>query len=269
MKAFFQHFMFEFRTGIRNKQLLMMNYLFPLAFFLMMGFVMPAINPPFKEILLPAMVTFTIIFSALMGIPDSLVSSREKGIFRSYKINGIPSISILVIPIISSILHMLIVTGIITLFSAFVFKAPMPTNWLNYFLMVLTGSLAASTLAVLIGVVSPNTRLTVMYSQVIFIPSMLVGGVMMPYSVLPQSVGMFAKFFPTTHIMNIFNSLAMGLKADFSPAASIVTLLAGAAIAFLLSILLFSWDSNNSTRKAHPALAALVFLPYILFILII
>ena len=29
MNAFLHHFSFEFRTGIRNKTLLMMNYLFP------------------------------------------------------------------------------------------------------------------------------------------------------------------------------------------------------------------------------------------------
>ena len=30
MNAFIHHFLFEFRTGIRNKQLLLMNYLFGL-----------------------------------------------------------------------------------------------------------------------------------------------------------------------------------------------------------------------------------------------
>lgn len=267
MKAFLQHFAFEFRTGIRNKQLLLMNYLFPLTFFLMMGFVMPAINPPFKETLLPAMITFTIVFSAFLGIPDPLVSSREKGVFRSYKINGIPSISIISIPIISSTIHLLIVSGIITLVSNLLFDAPMPLNWLNFFLIILTGSFAATTLAVLIGVIAPNTRVTVMYSQVIFLPSMLVGGIMFPFNLLPGSVANFAKLFPSTHIMNEFTGLAMGGIADFSSTISIITLLSGAVISFALSILLFSWDSKNSTRRAHPALAALVFLPYIIFII--
>ena len=40
MNAFFHHFAFEFRTDIRNKQLLLMNYLFPLGFYLMMGFIL-------------------------------------------------------------------------------------------------------------------------------------------------------------------------------------------------------------------------------------
>jgi len=49
MNAFVYHFGFEFRTGIRNKQLLLMNYLFPLGFYLMMGFIMAEINPFFRE----------------------------------------------------------------------------------------------------------------------------------------------------------------------------------------------------------------------------
>ena len=38
MHAFLYHFNFEFRTGIRNPQLLFLNYLFPLSFYLIMGF---------------------------------------------------------------------------------------------------------------------------------------------------------------------------------------------------------------------------------------
>ena len=56
MNAFANHFAFEFRTGLRNKTLLLMNYLFPLGFYLMMGFSWPQINPPFRETMIPAMV---------------------------------------------------------------------------------------------------------------------------------------------------------------------------------------------------------------------
>ncbi|MFN2189705.1 MAG: hypothetical protein ACK2T3_13150, partial [Candidatus Promineifilaceae bacterium] len=58
MTAFVNHFSFEFRTGIRNKQLLLMNYLFPLGFFLMMGFIMIGINPLFLDTMTQAMVVF-------------------------------------------------------------------------------------------------------------------------------------------------------------------------------------------------------------------
>lgn len=67
-----------------------MNYLFPLGFYLMMGFIMAAINPPFREGIIPAMLVFSALSATLLGIPDPLVNARENGIFRSYKINGVP-----------------------------------------------------------------------------------------------------------------------------------------------------------------------------------
>ena len=126
MNAFLHHFTFEFRTGIRNKQLLLMNYLFPLGFYLMMGFIMPAINPPFRENIIPAMVVFGILSATLLGIPDPLVNARDQGIFRSYKINGIPSLSILVIPALTTMLHLVIVAAIITATAPLLFDAPLP-----------------------------------------------------------------------------------------------------------------------------------------------
>ena len=92
MTAFVNHFSFEFRTGIRIKTLLMMTYLLPLGFYLMMGFVMGGINPDFVESITPAMVVFAILAAAFLGIPDPLVTARENGIFRSYKISGVPSL---------------------------------------------------------------------------------------------------------------------------------------------------------------------------------
>ena len=180
MNAFIYHFSFEFRTGIRNKTLLFMNYLFPLSFFLMMGFIMPAINPPFRETLIPAIVVFAILASTFLGIPDPLVNARESGIFRSYKINGIPSTSILIIPALTTILHLAIVTAIITASSPMLFDAPLPVNWFNYILIVLAMAFACAGISVLIGVISTSSRMTVLWSQIIFIPSMLLGGLMIP-----------------------------------------------------------------------------------------
>jgi ABC-2 type transport system permease protein len=49
MNAFISHFSFEFRTGIRNRTLLFMTYLFPLAVYLFLGVLMTAVYPAFKE----------------------------------------------------------------------------------------------------------------------------------------------------------------------------------------------------------------------------
>ncbi|MCP4425860.1 MAG: ABC transporter permease [Chloroflexi bacterium] len=263
MNAFAAHFTFEFRTGIRNKNLLLMNYLFPLGFYLMMGFIMTGINPLFQDVIIPAMVTFAILAATMLGLPDPLVNARESGIFRSYKINGVPATSILAIPALTTMLHLIIVAGVITGTASLLFDAPLPSNWLNYLVVFLAASLACVGIGVLIGVVSPSTRMTVLYSQIIFVPSMLLGGLMMPYSMLPEAAGKVAQLLPATHAMNAFKGLAMGATADFSPWGSVIALIASGLIAFVLAVYLFSWDNRNASRRGHPLLALLALAPYL------
>jgi len=264
MTAFINHFSFEFRSGIRNKQLLLMNYLFPLGFYLMMGFVMVGINPLFQENMTPAMVIFAILAATLLGIPDPLVNARENGIFRSYKINGVPSISILTIPALTTMLHLLIVTVIISATAPLFFDAPSPVNWFNYVIIFIALAFAMAGISVLIGVISPNSRVTVLYSQLFFIPSILLAGMMFPYDMLPDVAGKIAQLLPATHAMNAFKGLVMGGVADFNPWMSVIVLFAGGLMAFGLAVYLFSWDRRNATRRGHPLLALLCLLPFII-----
>lgn len=269
MNAFIHHFSFEFRTGIRNKKLLLMNYLFPLGFYLLIGFIMPAINPPFRDNIIPAMVVFAILSATLMGIPDPLVNARENGIFRSYKINGIPVVSILVIPALTTVLHLVIVTALITFTAPLLFSAPLPVNWLGYLLVFGAMTLACAGISVLIGVVSPSSRETVLWSQAIFLPSMLLGGLMIPYSMLKGFAGKAAKLLPATHAMNAFNGLSMGRTANFNPWGSAFVLLVSGLLAFGLAVYLFSWDRRNTARRGSPLLGLLVLLPYVAGIMLL
>jgi ABC-2 type transport system permease protein len=267
MTAFVTHFAFEFRTGIRNRGLLFLTYLFPLIFFLMMGFIMPPLNPMFLEGFVPAMVTFAVLAAAMLGIPDPLVNARESGIFRSYKINGVPAASILGIPCMSTTLHLVVVSIIMIVLSPLLFKAPLPTNWLAFAGTFLLFAFACAGLAALIGVVSPSSRTTILLTQLIFIPSMLLGGLMIPFNVLPASAQRLSLLLPTTYAMNLFRGPAMGETPSFSPALSIAVLLAGGVLAFVLALFLFSWDRRNAGRRGHPALALLALAPYVLGLL--
>jgi ABC-2 type transport system permease protein len=268
MNAFAHHFAFEFRTGIRNKTLLLMNYLLPLGFYLLMGSIMPAINPPFRETIVPTMVVFAILAATLLGIPDPLVNAREAGILRSYKINGIPALSILVIPALATMLHLALVAAIITATAPLLFDAPTPVNWINYAWIVLVGAFACAGISVLIGVVSASTRITVLWSQLVYLPSMLLGGLMLPTSLLPETVARISRILPATQAMNALNALAMGQAADFSPTGSVVGLLASGLLGFGLAAYLFSWDQHNTVRRGHPLLALLVLLPYAISMLL-
>lgn len=269
MKAFLNHFKFELQIGVRNRTLLFMNYLFPLGFYALMALLMTQVNPLFIESMIPSMVTFAIIAATLLGLPEPLVTAREAGIFRSYKINNVPALSILLIPAITTIFHLMVVTTIITSTGALFFNAPLPVNWLNYILIFFSISLASSGLGVLIGVISTSSRITTFWSQIIFLPSMILGGLMLPHNMLPMAMRKFAQLLPATHAMNAFRGLAENLSADFNPIWSILILLTGGIMAFGLAAYLFNWDNRNPVRQKSPHLAFLALLPYIIGVFLI
>lgn len=264
MNAFANHFAFEFKTGLRNATSLLMNYLFPLGFYILMGVVFTQINPPFKETIIPAMVIFSAMASSLLGLPGPLVESREAGIYRSYKINGVPAISILAIPALTTMIHTLIVSGIVAITAVPLFGGTAPASWPMFILITLLTVFTMGSIGALIGVISTSSRSTVLWSQLVFLPSMLLGGLMMPLDFLPASMRPFASLLPAAHAMQAYAGFAFGTETIFAPLASVAILTISALLSFGLAIFLFNWDSQNQVRRGHPALALLALAPYLI-----
>jgi ABC-2 type transport system permease protein len=214
------------------------------------------------------MVMVTILSGMILGLPNPLVAAREAGIYRSYRVNGVPAASILVIPALATMLHMLIVAVVITATAPLLFGASLPANWGGAFAFFLLAAFASAGLGLLIGVISTSTRATVLWSQIIFLPSMLLGGLMLPASFLPPTLGKIGMLLPSTHAMNLYHGLA-GNDAALNPLWSLLILLAGGALAFGLSVFLFCWDSQNRTRRGHPVLALVALVPYVLGMILI
>ena len=148
----------------------------------MLGALMTAVNPLFRETMIPAMIIFAVLSGTLLSLPDALVTARKAGIFRSYKINGVPALSILIIPALAVLLHLVVIMIIITSTAPLAFSAPLPVNWLGFALVFAISVATCAGLSLLIGVVSSSSQMTVLLGQTIFLPSMLLGGLMLPTS---------------------------------------------------------------------------------------
>lgn len=266
MTAFVHHLAYDFRSGLRDRSLMLMNYLFPLVFYAMMGLLMTGINPGFSQTIVPAMIVNAIMSSALLGLPNPIVAERETGILRSYKINGVPAISLVIIPVLGVTAHMLLVAGLVTASAPLLFDGLLPSNWPAFIGITLLAVLTMGALGMLIGVVSANARTPVLLAQVLYIPSMMLGGLMLPVSMLPDSLERVAALLPATHVMNAYNHLAFA-PADLAaptidPLASVVVLAASGLLALGLSVYLFSWDTRVERRR--PVwLALIALLPYL------
>ncbi|NBC30116.1 MAG: ABC transporter permease [Spirochaetes bacterium] len=259
MSGYAHHFTFDFKAGVRDTTNMLMNYLFPVGFFIMIGLFMPSINPAFLEIMIPGLIVFAIMSGTLMTIPATLIDQRTAGILRSYRVNGVPSAAVITIPVVSALVHMLLVSVLLTVAGSLLFGATLPQNCGWFVLVIVLATLALATLSALIGVVAPSSRAGTLLAQLVFVPSVLLGGLMVPPELLPAEIARGASVLPATQAMRGFSSLAMeGGAAGFADAAPLVVLAVSIVLNLILCRALFEWNARASGARRFMALLALV-----------
>lgn len=256
MNALVYHFTYEFKTGLRDRAMLLMYYLFPLMFYGMLGAIMPGINPFFSESMLPAMVVFAAMASAFLGLPAPLVMARESGVLRSYRINGIPRTAITVIPALAHVIHVSVVSTIILLSAKPLFGGTMPQSGPLFLLVAALIIISMASYGTLLGVIAPNSRMLVFLGQMIFLPSTIIGGLMFPSELLPGAFRHVSLLLPPAHAMNALQGLAMGKETLFPASLSLAVLVIGGVVSLTLALVLFSWDAKE--QKPSRSLWALV-----------
>ncbi|MGF1667126.1 MAG: ABC transporter permease [Acidimicrobiia bacterium] len=264
MSAFVTHLAFELKTGVRNPTAMLLHYLFPLGFYALMGLIMLEINPLFAETMLPALVVVTLLSGTVLGLPGQLVEAREAGVYRSFFVNGVPALSIVAGPLLGAVLHSLAASMIVALTAGPIFGVATPESWPWLVAVSTLSALSFGAIAGLIGVVSAGSRATVLWSQLVFLPSMLIGGLMVDLSLLPDTMRPVSALLPSTHGMQALLGLAYRTEAVFDPVVSLAVLAAAGVLALLLSLWLFSWDRQNQTRRHSAAWAVAVVVPFLI-----
>ena len=259
MSAFAYHLGYEFKSGLRDKSHLFMNYLFPLAFFFLVGSFMTKMDPSFAGRIIPAMAIFAVMCSYLLSLPAGLVGARDSGQLRSYRINGVPAWASIGAPALANLGHMALATAIIALLAGLCFGAALPANGALFLLTWLAMTAAIAGLGALIGVLASSVRAATLIAQAIYLPSIILGGLMTPPGVLPPALERFSRIFPATHAMRAFTAAS---PWGFSTLLSLAALTLGAVLAFALAAYLFEWDGKNGRSGARKLLALLALAPY-------
>lgn len=244
MTAFLKQLMIQLSMDIRERGTLLVFYIVPLGFYAVVSSVFASVNPLIKPVLSATMVIFSITMGAVIGIPPSLVKLRETGTLRAYQVNGIPGFSVLMSMGISALFHLSVVSMIISVSAPLLFGAETP-RYIGGFIAVLAAFLFCSvTTGLLIGATAKTQSIAVLLSQAVFMPSLMLSGIMFPNHLLPQFFEHLGSIFPATHAMRAFNGLAYGLAAEHNPFIALLIVLGIGVVALVIAI----WRLGRITR---------------------
>ena len=196
MKALLYGIALQWKLDIRSKTLLITCYMVPLLFFAIMGGIFTSIMPESKDTLIPAMTVMGVSMGALIGLPPSLVEIYGSDIKKVYKANGIPIYFGFITTTFSAMIHLLLMSVIIYTIAPFAFEAKLPTQSVFYFISLIIFIMISLSVGSILGLVMKKQAKVTMISQLVFLPSIMLSGIMFPIDFLPDVLRWIGMIFP-------------------------------------------------------------------------
>ena len=196
MKAFLYGIFLQFRLDIRSKTMLVTCYLVPLIFYAVMGSIFTSLIPDIQSTLIQSMTIMGVSMGALIGVPPTIAEIYGTDIKKMYMANHVLlSFGILSLGF-SSLIHLMISSSIILFTAPSIFEAALPSNIGIYYGQLALFILASLTVACALGLFVNNQAKLTMFSQLVFLPSILLSGIMFPSELLYAPLQALGKLFP-------------------------------------------------------------------------
>jgi ABC-2 type transport system permease protein len=230
------------RLHYRNRMALIYSYLFPtiflLAFWVLYRYERPPLVRHMGELL-----TVTILGGACFGLPTTLVSERERGVWRRYRLTPVPTGNIVASTVGARYL-LLLAAGFIQLLLAMLFGMPAPRHPFELWVAFTFVAFAFMGLGLVIATLADNVPAVQALGQCIFLPMLIIGGIAVPLASLPDWAQHVSAFFPGRYAVEALDAAMLrdGLgAARFSLVALLLIGVAGC----LAGARLFRWDSQQ------------------------
>lgn len=230
MDAFLYGILLQWKLDLRNKGILLTYYIVPLVFFGFMGAIFTSITPDTKNTLIQSMSIFGVTMGSILGAPIPISDTYSSEIKKAYQVGGIPMLIPIVNNLISAFVHLFIMSTIIYFVAPLAFNASVPQNTALYFIILAIFIITSLSIGGILGLTIKTTSKLTMVSQFIFLPSLMLSGIMFPVNMLPKPLAAFGRIFPSTWGFEMMKTTNLDFKLLLP--LLIIIIICGCASAF-------------------------------------
>ena len=196
MSGFLYGVALQWKLDIRSKALLVTCYIVPLIFFLLMGGIFTSVMPDMRSTLIQSMIVMSVSMGAFIGLPPSLMEIYGSDINKVYKANGVPIYLALVTMFLSAFVHLMIACAVIVLLAYVLFAAVLPAQLPMFFFALAIYIVVSLSIGSILGLIIKNQAKLTMIAQLVFLPSIMLSGIMFPIDLLPDFLERIGCMFP-------------------------------------------------------------------------
>jgi ABC-2 type transport system permease protein len=251
------------RLAIRNRAFLFFSLIMPVAFLFIYAGIFGRGNDRAVPYLLAEVLALTVMGS-FWGLSVQLVTFREQGILRRFRVTPVGASAMLASSILSNYVMTLPSIVIEFFLAKWVFHMPILGNLWGVFVLVTAGTICFASLGLIIASVTNTMQETQIINQVIWFTFLFLSGATIPLPILPGIVQAFAVYLPATYLVSGLQRSMIDLAGPARLGAELISMVGCALIAFLISAQVFRWDAESKVPRRAKLWAASAIVPFLL-----
>jgi ABC-type transport system involved in cytochrome c biogenesis permease component len=242
-----RYFLISLRLHFRNTLALLYSYLFPtlflIAFWVLYRYDQVPLVRHMGELL-----TVTALGGACFGLPTTMVSERERGVWRRYRLAPLPT-SAFVITTVAARYVLLLIAGLLQVVLAMLLGMPFPQHPFDLWLAFTCVAFAFMGLGLVIAMLANTVPAVQALGQCVFLPMLIIGGVAVPLASLPPWAQRLASYFPGRYAVDAIQAAVNGSGLGAGRFSLLALLLIGTA-GCLAGARMFRWDAEHRVAPA-------------------
>jgi ABC-2 type transport system permease protein len=255
--------MSRMRLAIRNRAFLFFSLIMPIAFLFIYVGIYGKDNRQTMPYLLAEVMALTVMGS-FWGLSVQLVTFREQGILRRFRITPVGASAMLASSLLSNYFLTLPTIFIEFFLARWVFHMTGLGNLAGVFVMVTAGTISFASLGLIVASVTNTMQETQIINQIIWFVFLFLSGATLPLPMLPKFVQAFSLYLPATYLVSGLQRAMMDSAGPASLGAEMISMVGCALIAFLISAQLFRWDAEAKAPRRAKLWAISAIIPFLL-----
>jgi hypothetical protein len=242
MNAFLHQLRVSLQLHFRNRMALIYSYLFPtiflIAFWVLYRYDRVPLIRHMGELL-----TVTALGGACFGLPTTMVSERERGVWRRFRLAPV-STGVLLASTVAARYLLLLIAGLLQVGLAMGIGMPLPEHPFELFVAFTFVAFALMGLGLVIATLADNVPAVQALGQCIFLPMLIIGGVAVQLASLPEWAQHLSTFFPGRYAVESIQSAVNGdgLRATRFSLFALFTIGTAGCLA---GVKTFRWDAQQ------------------------
>lgn len=251
------------RLAMRNRAFLFFSLITPLAFLFGYGALSRRFGPGSMPYLL-AMVLALTVMGSFWGLSVQLVTFREQGILRRFRVTPVGASAMLASSLISNYFLTLPTIAIEFYISRSVFHMAGLGNVFSVFILVTIGTVTFASLGLIVASVTNTMQETQIINQIIWFVFLFISGATIPFPKLPAILQSVAVFLPATYLVSGLQRAMVDHTNVTELGAYLASLIGCALIAFIVAAQLFRWEPETKAPRQAKLWAAAAVIPFLL-----